>query len=82
MTAEPMPEPTSAEPTPAQHGETTPEPTILEPEKKEETEPLEEPDTASVSHIMTNAILLQSFLFELAAVLQARASLFGEVRYA
>lgn len=36
----------------------------------------------SVSHVLTNVIVLQSFLFELAAVIQVRAGLFDEVRYA
>lgn len=36
----------------------------------------------SVSHVLTNIIVLQSFLFELAAVIQVRAGLFDEVRYA
>ncbi|KAI8259371.1 hypothetical protein K4K56_006677 [Colletotrichum sp. SAR 10_98] len=38
--------------------------------------------TASVSHVLTNVIILQSFLFELAALIQVRAGLFNEVRYA
>lgn len=36
----------------------------------------------SVSHVLTNIIILQSFVFELAAVVQVRAGLFDEVRYA
>lgn len=36
----------------------------------------------SVSHILTNVVVLQSFLFELAALIQVRAGLFDEVRYA
>lgn len=36
----------------------------------------------SVSHVLTNIIVLQSFLFELAALIQVRAGLFDEVRYA
>lgn len=35
----------------------------------------------SVSHVLTNVIILQSFLFELAALVQVRAGLFDEVRY-
>lgn len=35
----------------------------------------------SVSHVLTNAIVLQDFLLELAALVQIRAGLFGEVRY-
>ena len=38
--------------------------------------------TVSVSHIITNAIILQSFLLEIAALVQARAGLFDEVRFA
>ena len=38
--------------------------------------------TASVSHIITNVIILQSFLLELAALVQVRASVFDEVRFA
>lgn len=36
----------------------------------------------SVSHVLTNVVVLQSFLFELAALIQVRAGLFDEVRYA
>lgn len=36
----------------------------------------------SVSHVLTNVVVLQSFLFELAALVQVRAGLFDEVRYA
>lgn len=35
----------------------------------------------SVSHVLTNMIILQSFLFELASVVQVRAGLFDEVRF-
>ncbi|POR39275.1 Uncharacterized protein TPAR_00529 [Tolypocladium paradoxum] len=35
----------------------------------------------SVSHIMTNVIIFQSFLLELASLMQVRAGLFDEVRY-
>ncbi|SPQ21352.1 f1297c99-7936-4ac5-817e-ba8ec06566da [Thermothielavioides terrestris] len=38
--------------------------------------------TVSVSHVLTNAIVLQSFLFELASLVQVRAGLFDEVRFA
>ncbi|RYP24502.1 hypothetical protein DL765_000522 [Monosporascus sp. GIB2] len=38
--------------------------------------------TASVSHILTNAIIYQSFLLELASLVQVRAGLFNEVRFA
>lgn len=38
--------------------------------------------TVSVSHVVTNVIILQSFLFELASLVQVRAGLFDEVRFA
>ncbi|KAG6010339.1 hypothetical protein E4U21_006903 [Claviceps maximensis] len=38
--------------------------------------------TVSVSHLLTNIIIFQSFLLELASLMQVRAGLFGEVRYA
>ncbi|KAL2175178.1 Retinoic acid induced 16-like protein-domain-containing protein [Thermothelomyces heterothallicus CBS 202.75] len=38
--------------------------------------------TVSVSHVLTNTIVLQAFLFELASVVQVRAGLFDEVRFA
>lgn len=37
--------------------------------------------TASVSHVLTNVVVLQDFLLELAALVQVRAGLFGEVRF-
>ena len=36
---------------------------------------------ASVSHVLTNVILLREFLLELAALVQVRAGLFGEVKF-
>ena len=35
----------------------------------------------SLSHVLTNVIILQEFVLELAAIVQVRASLFGEVRF-
>ncbi|KAM3081122.1 hypothetical protein ACMFMG_005078 [Clarireedia jacksonii] len=35
----------------------------------------------SVSHVLTNVIVLQEFLLELAALVQVRAGLFGEVKF-
>lgn len=46
-----------------------------EPEAEEETA------TVTVSHILTNVIVFQSFLMELAALMQVRAGLFDEVKY-
>lgn len=37
--------------------------------------------TVSVSHVLTNVVVLQEFLLELAALVQVRAGLFGEVRF-
>ncbi|KAF2015497.1 hypothetical protein BU24DRAFT_491735 [Aaosphaeria arxii CBS 175.79] len=58
-------------------------------------EPTEDDDTAAVAeeeaddvreaslgHIITNVVILQEFILELVALLQVRASLFGEVRHA
>ncbi|KAK4162789.1 Retinoic acid induced 16-like protein-domain-containing protein [Cladorrhinum sp. PSN259] len=42
--------------------------------------PVEE-KMVSVSHVLTNVIVFQSFLFELASLTQVRAGLFGEVRF-
>ena len=35
----------------------------------------------TLSHILTNVIILQEFILELAAIVQVRASLFGEVKF-
>lgn len=37
--------------------------------------------TVSVSHVVTNVLILQSFVFEVASLMQMRASLFNEVRF-
>lgn len=37
---------------------------------------------ASLSHILTNVVILQEFILEFVAVMQVRASMFGEVRFA
>lgn len=50
-------------------------------EEKTKADKGEEEDLVSVSHIITNVIILQSFLFELASLLQVRAGLFDEVRF-
>ncbi|KAF9770356.1 hypothetical protein IL306_012117 [Fusarium sp. DS 682] len=54
----------------------TPEPETPQPRQERETN-----TTVSVSHVVTNVIILQSFLFELAALIQVRAGLFDEVRF-
>ena len=43
------------------------------------TEDETQPDSASLSHILTNAIVLQEFILEIAAVVQVRGTMFGEV---
>lgn len=50
-------------------------------DKNNDNEEWEEEKTATVSHVVTNVIILQSFLFELASVVQVRAGLFDEVRF-
>ena len=53
-----------------------------EEEGEEEGEQEEQEEKkVSVSHVLTNAIVLQNFLFELASVVQVRAGLFEEVRF-
>jgi hypothetical protein len=46
---------------------------------KEEEEDIRE---ASLLHIITNVVILQNFVLELVALIQVRASLFNEVRFA
>jgi Family of unknown function (DUF5917)/Retinoic acid induced 16-like protein len=41
----------------------------------------EEEKKVSVNHVLTNVIVLQEFWLEVAALVQVRAGLFGEVRY-
>jgi hypothetical protein len=41
----------------------------------------EEKVLVSVSHVLTNVIVLQEFLLELAAMVQGRAGLFGEIKF-
>jgi hypothetical protein len=41
----------------------------------------EDPDKVTVSHVLTNVIIFQSFILELASLFQVRAGLFHEVRY-
>jgi len=39
-------------------------------------------EEATLSHVLTNVVILQNFILELVAVMQLRASLFEEVRFA
>jgi hypothetical protein len=41
----------------------------------------DEEKKVSVNHVLTNVIVLQEFLLEVAALVQVRAGLFGEVKY-
>jgi hypothetical protein len=52
-------------------------------EAQEEIAPEEakEEKLVSLSHVLTDIIVLQEFLLELAALIQVRAGLFGEVRF-
>ncbi|KAI0552230.1 Retinoic acid induced 16-like protein-domain-containing protein [Xylaria curta] len=52
----------------------------IEENPEQQTAPSEK--DASVSHIITNVIVYQSFLLELASLIQVRAGLFNEVRFA
>ena len=47
-----------------------------------ETKEQEGQKLVTVSHVLTNVIVLQEFLLELAAMVQVRAGLFGEVKFA
>jgi hypothetical protein len=48
----------------------------------EEAQSEEEFREASMGHIVTNVVILQEFVLELVALMQTRASLFSEVRFA
>jgi hypothetical protein len=54
--------------------------------QSEETEPNAEPKDPegpeiTLGHLLTNVIILQEFILEIAALVEVRASLFGEVVY-
>ena len=48
---------------------------------KEQASEQQRTTEVSLAHILTNTIILQDFILELAAVVQTRASLFDEVRF-
>lgn len=50
-------------------------------EKDKEPAQEQEQKLSTVSHVLTNALVLQEFLLELAALVQVRAGLFGEVKF-
>ena len=53
----------------------------VEMEEQSEVKEEAEQSLVTVSHVLTNVIVLQEFLLELAALVQVRAGLFGEVRF-
>jgi hypothetical protein len=53
----------------------------VEMEEQSEVKGEAEQSLVTVSHVLTNVIVLQEFLLELAALVQVRAGLFGEVRF-
>ncbi|KAI9837719.1 MAG: hypothetical protein M1819_006653 [Sarea resinae] len=50
-------------------------------EGKEEDDAEMASTSVSLNHLLTNVIILQEFILELAALVQVRASLFGEVKF-
>lgn len=46
-----------------------------------DTHATEEFKETTLSHLLTNIVILQEFILELAAIIQVRASLFGEVQF-
>lgn len=72
---DPIPEPVEEEPEQAAEDESE-----VDNPSADENAPAVDP-TVSVSHLVTNVIVLQSFLFELASLVQVRAGLFDEVRF-
>ena len=46
---------------------------------RQPNEGMTQPASASLNHILTNAIVLQEFILEIAAVVQVRGTMFGEV---
>lgn len=46
-----------------------------------DTQTAEDSKEITLSHLLTNIIILQEFILELAAIIQVRASLFGEVEF-
>ena len=52
-----------------------------EAEEDDESSEADDPEMVSVSHVITNVMIFQSFVFELASLVQVRAGLFNEVRF-
>lgn len=57
------------------------EDSVLDDKEEEQKDKKRTDKLVSVSHVLTNVIVLQEFLLELAALVQVRAGLFGEVRF-
>lgn len=53
----------------------------IEGNRDDEMKEMKEEKLVSVSHALTNILVLQDFLLELAALIQVRAGLFGEVKF-
>ena len=47
-----------------------------------ETEEQDDVRDATLLHIVTNVVILQEFVLELVALMQVRASLFNEIKFA
>ncbi|KAL5598754.1 hypothetical protein BROUX41_003910 [Berkeleyomyces rouxiae] len=73
-------EPAVKEPGAESAGQDTPSQTTSSKSSIRNSESARETEV-TVSHILTNVVILQSFLFELAALVQVRAGLFNEVRF-
>lgn len=66
----------------AEEAEEAEEQRQLQQEEEEERKKREEEvREASLSHVLTNVVILQEFVLEIIAILQVRASLFQEVRF-
>ncbi|KAL6854465.1 Retinoic acid induced 16-like domain-containing protein [Trichoderma novae-zelandiae] len=67
----------------ADRSEVATEPTVVTEttDNAESTSPTHEENMVSVSHVITNVLIFQAFLMELASLMQVRAGLFNEVRF-
>lgn len=67
----------------ADRSEAATEPTVTTEmtDNAELTSPTSDENMVSVSHVITNVLIYQSFLLELASLMQVRAGLFNEVRF-
>ncbi|ETR99569.1 hypothetical protein M419DRAFT_10900 [Trichoderma reesei RUT C-30] len=67
----------------ADRSEVATEPTVVTEttDHAEPTSPAQEENMVSVSHVITNVLIFQAFLMELASLMQVRAGLFNEVRF-